>query len=855
MNEAVVNRLLAGTQQAVADQKLPAQYLEALQSVLVGERGVFVGGHVGGSVITGNVVLGDMDERASLHAALARYSQSLQPVTVTAVTPYLGLRNFQTRDSLRFFGRETAITQVGALLETTRLLWLHGRSGVGKSSFVQAGLFPVLDAVGKYPIYVRARHLSPTLALKQTLMLTEWDSHSRLAQTTLPQFLHQVSRVVQRPLVVFFDQFEEFFSRCSPSDQIAFSDELLQCLHDDTLRVQFIFALRSDYYGYSAPLRERTAAFTTHEQYLLSLTPAEARQAITAPVIPFGLTYEAGLVDQILADLRAEDISPQLQLVCARLVDTLPDAVTTLSLDHYRQQGGAEAILRQHLQEALQTDRPYIKAARYLLATLVTPDGLRDQKQPTDWLSDASLAPLALAWHMDRVGVATANHMVDRQTLYQLALDDYLQRLRPYVAITQSELREVLQAVRDSITTAFSGRIRAELVRDALDVLHDKRLIIQVEGEPDAVTYELAHDYLLAAVQNWFGEEAQAARRVRYLLTQQQRTRQSAHLLLDASALVLITEQRNNPHLVLTPDDKALIVASALAHHEWEMWRRLLGPDDLLWLRPMMTDTTLPVTVRMGLALYLGEMEDLVALDDLCQAATAVSSSDANSLDLLVSYLDGAPALYTRRLPHRLNWRLARQRIRLGAPTRRIMRQQTLVYALFCTLVTGIVYNTGPDIPLMTWSALIVFTAVSLLLSFIFAEIMTSLALALRRHSAWGAGMLQTGVGGVLGVVLFLVMVMEIQAWFAGAVIGAVMVAFIHFPEWTHPRGSWRHRAMPGLIGVSTALLLLPNVPWGASDAYIELIGAATVAVFVTAFLNAWRQQLSNLSAATGIGL
>ena len=61
--------------------------------------------------------------------------------------PYRGLAYFERRDRALFAGRHADAMRCAELLDRdgTRLLLLHGESGVGKSSFLRAGLIPYLE--------------------------------------------------------------------------------------------------------------------------------------------------------------------------------------------------------------------------------------------------------------------------------------------------------------------------------------------------------------------------------------------------------------------------------------------------------------------------------------------------------------------------------------------------------------------------------------------------------------------------------------------------------------------------------------------------------------------------------------
>src|SRR6185369_13397541 len=57
-------------------------------------------------------------------------------------SPYTGLQSFQESDAHRFFGRSRDVAAAVTRLRDVPLLGIIGPSGVGKSSFVRAGLVP-----------------------------------------------------------------------------------------------------------------------------------------------------------------------------------------------------------------------------------------------------------------------------------------------------------------------------------------------------------------------------------------------------------------------------------------------------------------------------------------------------------------------------------------------------------------------------------------------------------------------------------------------------------------------------------------------------------------------------------------
>src|SRR5207302_10394868 len=72
-----------------------------------------------------------------------------QRVAADDRAPYPGLVAFQENEADRFFGRGRDVLQVLSRLRESPLAAVIGPSGVGKSSFVRAGVIPGLKASGE----------------------------------------------------------------------------------------------------------------------------------------------------------------------------------------------------------------------------------------------------------------------------------------------------------------------------------------------------------------------------------------------------------------------------------------------------------------------------------------------------------------------------------------------------------------------------------------------------------------------------------------------------------------------------------------------------------------------------------
>ena len=54
-----------------------------------------------------------------------------------------------------FRGRDKAIKELLSIINENEITTLYGRSGIGKTSLINAGLFPKLRQLGCYPVSIR----------------------------------------------------------------------------------------------------------------------------------------------------------------------------------------------------------------------------------------------------------------------------------------------------------------------------------------------------------------------------------------------------------------------------------------------------------------------------------------------------------------------------------------------------------------------------------------------------------------------------------------------------------------------------------------------------------------------------
>jgi len=91
---------------------------------------------------------------------------NLEECFISAEQPWPGLAAFTEATHRFFHGRSQATTELVSLVGTSTASVLFGQSGLGKTSLIQAGLFPQLRRMGFLPVYIRLDHAetAPSLA-------------------------------------------------------------------------------------------------------------------------------------------------------------------------------------------------------------------------------------------------------------------------------------------------------------------------------------------------------------------------------------------------------------------------------------------------------------------------------------------------------------------------------------------------------------------------------------------------------------------------------------------------------------------------------------------------------------------
>ncbi|QHG20757.1 ribosome assembly protein 4 [Nostoc sp. ATCC 53789] len=249
-----------------------------------------------------------------------------------------------------------------------KLIVIHGQSGVGKSSLVNAGLVPALKnkSVGiqdYLPVAIRVytnwvEELGQSL--QQALHERRGAVNGQALGFEVDALIAQLRENEQHNLrtVLIFDQFEEFFFVYSKLHQRQqFFEFLGECLN--ILSVKVILSLRVDYLHYLLECN-RLSSMAIIGNDLLSnnvlyelgnFSPDDTKSIIQRLIKTTSFNLECALIGQIVIDLAVElgEVRPiELQIVGAQLQT---ENITTLA--EYQQRGTKEELVKRYLAEVV----------------------------------------------------------------------------------------------------------------------------------------------------------------------------------------------------------------------------------------------------------------------------------------------------------------------------------------------------------------------------------------------------------------------------------------------------------------------------------------------------------------------
>jgi len=441
----------------------------------------------------------------------------LNDVVLDDEHPWPGLMSFSELNRHYFNGREPESNELTRMIESDVLTVMYGKSGLGKSSLLQAGISPRLRRLQLVPVYMRLNYgAAPEAGGAETSLTaalwnrftTLWKSEDiqappRSGSETLWEYFHRRNcdwwdraNQLVRPVLIF-DQFEELFTarRSAPEAQAARLDAFVAELADlienrpplslidradkdadvfdrydfDSAPCRVVLALRDDFLADIEQLRDRIPSLMRNRFPLMALS---GEQALDVVLMPGHRLVDESVAAEIVSFVSSSghpDAAPPGNAPAIREVDPALLSVVLEELNNSRLEnrerrissnllgdGRAEGILKSFYERQLQGESDAVRD--FIVDRLLTAKGSRNLIAEED---------------------ACAEPGIDTAVIERLIRKRLIQRERfdavKWLELTHDRLAEVVRADR-----AEQEKRRQ---RQAADAARDQAATAQQEAE------------------------------------------------------------------------------------------------------------------------------------------------------------------------------------------------------------------------------------------------------------------------------------------------------------------------------------------------------------------------------------
>lgn len=266
--------------------------------------------------------------------------------------PWLGWSPYDEssmQEGYRFVGRTTETSELFSLIDNNLLVTLYGKSGIGKSSVLEAGVFPALRAANYMPVICRSEIIqesSNTAKYPQSIIdqiIFQCSKHSIMSNyensvtSNLVEFF-QDSSFTKDGMPVFpvlvFDQFEDWFKNNKEAANQLLSDisYLISNDYNDITNYRFVISIREDYlYILEDNIDNHRYYDLKQNRYRLT----EMNKAQAEEILDLGITDDSIRSRILEISKRNLGYDPGLiSFYCHELFDIFPDEISDRALTY-----------------------------------------------------------------------------------------------------------------------------------------------------------------------------------------------------------------------------------------------------------------------------------------------------------------------------------------------------------------------------------------------------------------------------------------------------------------------------------------------------------------------------------------
>jgi hypothetical protein len=321
-------------------------------------------------------------------------------ITRATASPYVGPRAFELNDRF-YFGRDREARALSSLLIAERIVLLFSPSGAGKSSLINARVIPNMVEEG-FRVLPTIRVNSPpppdlrrmsgfnrylysalvslegyygadidglpekleNLSLEAYLQWRQEQEQQRTTRMKMNKQLKIQPEEERASTLLVFDQFEEILTT-DPTDRdgrFDFFNKVGSVLRDRNRWA--LFVMREEYVGMLEPYLKSVPTRLSTRFRLDLLEISAAMQAILEPARAAGVNFSEAAARKLIDDLRRTRVQEadlsveerygpyvepvQLQVVCSKLWQDLPDTDNDISVEDVERLGNINQALAEY---------------------------------------------------------------------------------------------------------------------------------------------------------------------------------------------------------------------------------------------------------------------------------------------------------------------------------------------------------------------------------------------------------------------------------------------------------------------------------------------------------------------------